>query len=585
MITYLRFRLQRSIRRLHRSFRRWRHGLTHYLHFGVWGKWRQLTMIRRFVLGWWFVVAVMGIGLFIQSSDLRQRGLVLQSLPGGSYSEALVGTVKNLNPVLPEGSASADANHLIFSGLTRYTTDGQLEPDMAESWDISQDGKTYTFHLRPNARFHDGKPVTAQDAVFTIKTIQNPDTHSPLSPSWQGIKVSAADDHTVVFTLAKPNTPFITATTVGLLPRHLLQTVKPADLRVAGFNQKPVGSGPYKLDSFDGSTGEIGLSANASYYLGKPLISDISLHLYSSPAKALDAYRHRQVLGVAQVQPKQIDEAVRLGTLKLYNARVPDQVAVFFKTTSPILQDKAVRQALARATDRATLVHRTLHDEATAITGPLLSTELVLAGAAHQPSFNLTEAGTGLEAAGWKLGSGGIRQKKGQTLEIKLVTQANSPYSPVAEELAKQWKKVGVKVLISQVDATTLQQSNIRPRNYDALLYGINIGADPDVYAYWHSSQIKDPGLNLSVYHSPLADAALENGRIVTDANVRAAKYRSFIQAWVNDAPAVMLYTPSYQYGVDTSVRGISLRKLINPSDRFSGVEKWSLKARAVPRS
>ncbi|HUC20513.1 MAG TPA: ABC transporter substrate-binding protein, partial [Candidatus Polarisedimenticolaceae bacterium] len=226
MITYIRFRLQRNVRRFQRNVRRYWHLSDRYMRFGFWGKWRQLTMIRRFALGWWFVVLALGCGLILQTSAVRQRGLMVQPLPGGSYSEAVVGTIKNLNPVLPEGGASADANHLIFSGLTRFTAEGKLEPDIAKSWDISPDGKTYTFHLRKNVRFHDGVPATAQDVVFTLAAIQNPDTRSSLAASWQGVKASAPDDQTAIFTLPKAYTPFINATSVGLLPRHLLENTE-----------------------------------------------------------------------------------------------------------------------------------------------------------------------------------------------------------------------------------------------------------------------------------------------------------------------------------------------------------------------
>ncbi|HUC20264.1 MAG TPA: ABC transporter substrate-binding protein, partial [Candidatus Polarisedimenticolaceae bacterium] len=239
---------------------------------------------------------------------------------------------------------------------------------------------------------------------------------------------------------------------------------------------------------------------------------------------------------------------------------------------------------LAQATDRASIVQDQFNNEASALTGPLFATGLNLAGAAHQPPFDIRQAQNTLGAAGWTPGRDGIRSKDGKRLKIKLVTQADSPYSPVAKALAEQWKQAGAELDVVEVGPEKLQQSYIRPRNYDALLYGINLGADPDVYAYWSSSQIKDPGLNISVYSSRPADNALESGRILRDPALRAAKYRSFIQAWVGDTPAVMLYTPSYEYGVDDSVYGVAIRKLLNPSDRFTGIEKWSVKVREVPR-
>lgn len=582
MITYLRFRVQRNFRRYQRMGRKFWRQLTHFMHFGLTGKWRQLVMIRRFVLVWWGIVLISGAGLLWQVRSINGMGLVLRPEAGGSYTEALVGNVKSLNPVLPEGSASADINHLVYSGLTQFDTKGSLQPDLATKWEVSADGKKYTFHLRHNVMWHDDVPFTSQDVVFTLAAIQNPDTRSPLASSWQGVTVTAPDDYTVVFSLPKAYTPFLNATTVGLLPRHMLENTDPSHLRVAEFNQHPIGTGPYKLERFDPIAGEVRLSVNKRYYRGEPHINEINFRLYPDPEKALEAYGHRQVQGVSRVIPSDVKEARSTGTLKLHEVAVPDEVAAFFKMSSPVLQDKAVRQALVQGTDRQTIIDRQLDGMATSLSGPLFNAHLNLRGSPHQASYDLAAANDRLQKAGWKRGVGGVRSKDGRKLRLKLVTQSNTQYGAVAKELQQQWGKLGAQISITEVDATTLQQSHIRPRNYDILLYGINVGADPDVYAFWDSSQVKDPGLNLSDYRSPAADKALETGRTVTDPELRAAKYRAFVQAWVADTPAVMLYSPSYIYATDNQLHGVHIKRLINPSDRFSGVENWSVKVKAV---
>jgi peptide/nickel transport system substrate-binding protein len=583
MIIYTRFRLRRLARRYQRGlYRAWRRSIR-FLQFDLFGKWRQFTMIRRFTLVWWAILVVTAVGLLLQIRQYRDAGIVLQKLPGGTYSEAVVGTIKNINPILPDDSASADAVHLIFSGLTQFDTNGQLQPDLATGWQISPDGKTYTFHLRHNVRWQDGVPFTSQDVLFTLTAIQDPDTRSPLLTSWQDVKVSAPDNYTVVFTLPKADTPFINATTVGILPSHLLGTIDPSTMLVTAFNQHPIGTGPFKLDSFDETNGQITLSANPSYYLGKPLLQGVTLKLYDTSAQALTAYTRGQVQGVSRLQPDQTTTAQNLGTMKIYSATVPDEVAVFFQTTTPILKDKIVRGALAEATNRQALIHTQLQDQATALTGPLLPTTLVsLVGAPHQAPYSLGKAKAALDADGWKLGPDGIRTKNGVRLEIHLVTQSDSIYTGIAAQLAQQWSALGVKLDIAQIDASDLQQSYIRTRDYDALLYGINTGPDPDVYAYWDSSQIKDPGLNLSDYSSSAADSALEAGRTIQDPALRGAKYRSFIQAWVADTPAVMLYTPIYEYGVSSDVYGVKIHKLIDPSDRFTGIQDWAVRVRKL---
>lgn len=585
MSSYFSFRWHRWRRRYWRELQHFWHSLTHFWHFSVRGKGKQFGMIRRFAVGWWLLLAALLIGTVWQLRHVTALGSILRPVAGGVYTEALTGEIKTINPALPDNAASADATKLIFSGLTKYDAQGKLHSDLATNWSISPDGKTYTFNLRKNVKWHDGVPFTAQDVLFTLAVIQNPDTRSPLAPNWQGVKASAPNDQTVVFNLPKAYTPFMISTTVGILPRHLLENTEPKAFRVDRFNQNPVGTGPFKLDRFDGDTGTITLKANQDYYAGRPLLDGIRLRTFDSPDKALDAYQKRQVLGVARLQSNQMAAAVKTGSLRLYQASVPDQVAVFFHTSGGIFADKGLRAALAQGTNRQQIIDVQLDGQAAPLAGPLTSQGINLFGAPHQPVYDSSKAEAALEAAGWQKGSDGVRAKGGQKLEIKLVTQADTVYGAVAQQLAEQWGRLGVKVNIAEYDAATLQQSYIRTRRYDALLYGVNIGSDPDVYAYWHSSQASDPGLNLASYSSPVADKALESGRTVRDSQTRSAKYRAFVQAWVADTPAVMLYTPAYTYAVDRNVRGIDLRRLITPSDRFDNVEQWSLRAKAVPAS
>jgi peptide/nickel transport system substrate-binding protein len=559
---YLKFRLGRWLRRT----RNQRLGIERSplldLQLRLRVVWRQLLLIRKFMLVW-ILVAIIGLaGLLYQIKSLQGAFHRQVGLAGGTYSEAVVGTVKNINPVLPESSASSDASRLIFSGLTQSDNQGKLAADLAQSWTVSTDGRTYTFHLRKDVKWHDGVPFSAGDVVFTLAVIQNPDTRSPLAHVWQGVKAEAKDANTVVYTLPKPFSPFINDTTIGILPQHLLENVDPSSLRVADFNQKPVGTGPFKIDQFDQANGIIKLAANKNYYAGRPLLDGVILRAFPDFQQALDAYDHRQVLGVSRIQVGDFASATKQEDLQLRDLTVPEEAAVFFRTTSPVLSDKAVRGALAQATDRQAIVNGPEGRHALPLYSPLPPGPNNTA-TARQSSYDLGKA-------------------NGQRLEIHLVTQTNSQYAPVAELIKKQWAKAGAQVDIKTVDAIMLQQTYIRSRNYDALLYGINAGADPDEYVYWDSSQSKDPGLNVSMYSSSAADKALESGRTLRAPALRSAKYKAFLTAWMQDTPAVMLYNPSYIYGVSRSVIGVGSQRLVNPSDRFYGIQNWAVHSRTV---
>lgn len=538
-------------------------------------------MIRGFAIGWILLVVICGIGLAIQTQSLRKLAGVQQPQQGGEYSEALVGQIGNLNPILPENSATSDVDRLLFRGLMRYSPDGDVETDLASGWSVSKDGKTYTFQLRHGVKWHDNVPFTAQDVVFTLAAIQNPDTRSPLASSWQGVKAQAVGDYTVIYTLPKPFTPFIAATTVGLLPRHLLETVDPKAFRLASFNQNPVGLGPYKVRHLDSQAGVVQLEANNTFYGGKPSMGAVTLRSYRRFDDALAAYRRHQVLALARVPAEQAEAVSRLHDLKNRELSVPDEVAVFFRTSTGILSDKAVRHSLVLATDRDDIVHSVLHDRASALASPLLPNRIGI-GNGHQSGKNLAEARSGLDAAGWKMDSGGIRTKDGKALRMTLVTQSGTVYDKVAQRISRQWRQVGADISVVAVDGTTLQQSYIRPRHYDMLLYGINVGPDPDVYGFWDSSQATDPGLNISSYSSPAADKALESARVIGDRATRAAKYKSFVATWIADAPAAMLYSPTYLYAQDKMVQGLKAHKLIDPADRFYDIEHWTVRSRTV---
>lgn len=581
MWRYLKFRWGRR-------FHVWQHQVAHgwevlvtFMQLHVFGKSRQLALVRRITIVWWGLAILLGVGLFLQVHNQLAAHQIKAGAPGGTYSEGAVGQVMAVNPILAPSGPSADLTKLVFNGLTRINNRGALEGDLADSWSISPDGKTYTFKLHKGVKWHDGQPFTARDVAFTITAIQNPDTRSPLATSWQGVRADAIDDTTVVFRLPNAYAPFLYLTTLGIIPRHLLEGVDPKQMVDTAFNHHPIGTGPFKLDAFQTDDTQFNLPANEHYFRGKPLLDAIEFNTYDSYAKLLDAYGKRRIMGVARVQPDQIGQAESYGDLQLYDLTTPDAVAVFFKTTT--ITDKALRQGLALATNRNSIVQDSLDGQATAISSPILPGHLGYSPAQTQPKFDRAAANAKLESAGYIMGKDGLRRKNGQEVTIKLVTQTGR-YEAVAKQLAEQWRAVGIKTAITAVDQEQLQQSYIRPRNYDALLYGINTGADSDEYAYWASSRVADPGLNLSAYSNQVVDRALESGRVVADPALRAVKYKAFLTQWVADTPAIMLYTPDYIYGTNTKVGGVTMRKLVDPSDRFYGVEKWTVRQRQVDR-
>jgi peptide/nickel transport system substrate-binding protein len=584
VFNYLKFRYRRALRRLRREIQTLGAWSANYVERHIWGKWHQVKVVRRFLLLWWAIVAVGVIGLLGQIGALQRLASIAISEPGGVYTEAAVGTVQTLNPVLPESGTSQDINRLIFSGLTRYNSRRQLVPDLAKSWKVSEDGKTYTFQLRKGVRWHDNVPFSSADVAFTLTAIQNPDSRSPLASSWQGVTVDTPNDNTVVFKLPQPLNSFMDSTTVGIIPRHLLENTEPSLLREADFNQQPIGTGPFEIKTFATSAHEIELQANPHYYFGKPKLDGFVFKLYENAADTLTAYAQHQVTSPGRIEPGTQSDASKVSGLTTYNLTLPEEETLFFNDTDPVLTDKDLRVILSRSLDRTAIMDQAEAGQGVVLTQPLLPGMIGFTNKYAPNPLDQKAARASLDSAGWiQERTGATRTKDGKKLQLQLVTLKGGDLEAAAAEIKHQWAQLGIDVKVVAVGRDELQQTYMRPRNFQMLLYGVNLGADPDVYSFWHSSQAKDPGVNLSQYSDADADKALEAGRIKSDPLVREGKYDAFLRAWNADAPAAVLYESGYVYAARDTVDGISARRLASAADRFYDVERWTVRRRFSP--
>lgn len=552
------------------------------IHNEGWLPWTHNKPVRRVVLLWVGSVTLVSVLSLMQLRALRSFYLEYAGQPGGTYTEGIVGSITTINPILADSGANADASRLVFSGMTHFNHASKIEPDLATSWTISPDGRVYTFTLRSGVTWQDGQPFTADDVVFTIGMIQKPDTRSPMASAWQGVEVTAPNPTTVVATLPVRYDAFINSTTVGILPKHILQDTPAASLRISDFNQVPIGTGPFRVVNFDTENGSVNLQANAGYYAGKPKLDSITLRVYDTQVALQQAFRKHQVMGMARAA-NSAGSSYGSGSVA-HKLIIPEEVALFMRTKSPFLTDVKVRTAISTAIDRQQLVDSILSDTAEPLVVPALPSQLVAAKTYAIPERDLKQAKKLLDEAGWKQTGGSVRTRDGKELMLSLVTAKNDDYQKVAENLARQLSAIGVKLDVQSYDAATLQRSYIAPRNYDVLLYGLNAGIDLDLYPYWHSSQVKSPGLNVAQYSNTQADKALESARATTDARVRQVRLSSFLETWSKDDPAAMLYTPNYLYVTQDDVRGMVDGQLVTPADRFYNVQNWTVNSKLVPR-
>ncbi len=550
----------------------------------------RLTRVRRFIAAWVMLFTLLIGGVLYQTRALGKYYLTDQPAPGGIFTEGILGSFTNANPIYASGSVDSSVTKLLFAGLFKFDERNKLVGDLADRWTVGERGLTYTVYLRPNLKWQDGVPLTSADVLYTYEMIQNPDAKSPLATSWQGIKVSAPKPDMVVFVLPNVLSAFPLSMTNGIVPKHRLEGFPASQLRSVGFNTKtPVGAGPFKLDGIEvvGKTAEdreqyVGLVPNPQYHAGPPKVERFIIRSFRNEKRLAEALRKNEVSAAAglSVLPEDLKKNTEFTD---YNIPLNSQVLVFFKTTGEILKDTKVRQALGFATNPPAILQG-LGRPVLPSNEPLLVNQVGYDKAAAQNVNDPKKAKQLLDDAGWKLGQAGIRTKNGVKLSFSLYTQTNSTYDYVAQQLKQQWRSLGVDISIRQQSDEELQ-TTLAFHNYDALLYGITLGADPDVFVYWHSSQadIRSPNrLNFSEYHSGTADKALEAGRTRDDPTIRAVKYRPFLDAWRDDVPAIALYQPRYLYVVHGKIANFQPVALNAAADRYNNVANWLI--RSVPQ-
>ena len=547
----------------------------------------RLFDVRRFVAAW-ILLLVLLVGIVgFQLTALVGYYQQLQPAPGGTYSEGMIGSFTNANPIYATDLVDTTVSRLIFAGLLKYDANNKLVGDLAESWKISDDGRSYTVILRPNLKWHDGQDLTSDDVVYTFQTIQNPDAKSPLFHAWRGISIKATDARTVEFTLPFSLAPFVHSLVTGIVPKHSLKTVQAAQLRSASFNTLgPIGAGPYKWETVEVITGSstikrhhIGLTAFTQYHSGVAKIQQFIVKTYANEDELINSFQKQEVNGLVGLD-RLPDALAQDNNIQEYSIPLTAETVVFLRTDSEMLKDVRVRQALVKAIDGPAIV-KGLAYPAIVADEPLLRGQVGYNAALRQFPTNVQEAGALLDAAGWTLKPNEqIRSNGPVKLSLNFIAHNNPDYAYVTQQLQKAWQAIGVGVQVTLPSDDELR-GLISGREYDALLYGISIGSDPDVFAYWHSSQtdlLSVSRLNLSNYKSTVADNALEGGRTRLDPNLRAVKYIPFLQAWHDEVPAIALYQPRFLYITHGQVFGFDPKVINSASERFNNVENWMIR-------
>lgn len=565
-------------------------------------------------------------GLYV-AGKLGIYGIGFGGPKEGIYTEGFQTGIFRINPVYADlNEADRDVSKLVFRGLTKYEPDTmKIIGDMADVT-ISEDKLKYTFTLKDNILWHDGEFVDTDDIYFTFyNIIQDPEFQNPvLKANFQGVKINKIDEKTIEFVLTAPNSFFITNTTVGLLPEHILSDVPIIDLFTNEFNQNPIGTGPYMINTplsttMTGVT-QVVLERFDQFYDMKPEIQKIRFFGYPTRTELVE---NRNSLNAI---PKLTEEAIAVVSedqrFSLYGYSLPQYTAVFMNMDNPNLKSLKVRQALQKAIYKDAFLEQlpnTMRTETPVLSliqddwrypASMDEAKKLLDNAGFKEFYEEEEHSTDVEelatveaatqdaeieetdtsedmipaeaAAEEETVKRLLRKNAGgQILEFRLITrlypEGSYKYNEtqtVLNYLEEKWSEAGVKINIELYDATTLQEK-IAARDYDLLLFGQGLGYNLDLYGYWHSTQTSESGLNISNYKSFKVDTLIEAIRTTFDDEEKKEKLEELAQAIQDDIPAIFLYRPVYYYASDGKVQGIHLENMAFPADRFCRIDEW----------
>lgn len=542
----------------------------------------NVRLVMTEIMIWLAAIALLIAGLGIQYSWNSQGSKKDGAKSGGVYVEGVIGNISTLNPLLAASEPEQAVSRLLFSSLYNYDVTGALHTDLAESMTVKDD-KVYTIKLR-NAVWHDGKKLTAEDVVYTINLIKNPQVRSPLRVNWLDISARAIDDSTVEFMLPAVYAGFSHALTFPVIPKHILQSVSTSSMREADFSSNPVGSGPFAVKRVQtsestSSTDVVRMEPNTKYYGAVSTLSRLELRAYGNESLLVKAVNSGEVSAASGLSLSAADNIKS----KQYSTKhwlLNKGVYLLMNNRSQTLQDARVRQALRYATDTSS-IRATVGDNVARLDTPILQSQIAQKLPAA-PDYNLDKAKALLKEAGWTYNQGQWKGKDGRPLAVAVTTSSGrDEYKKIVDALKQQWSKLGVDVQLREIDTssttTSFVQSVLQPRDYDALLYELELGADPDVFAYWHSSQASASGYNFANYSNRTVDNDLVGGRSRTNSALRAAKYIQFVNQWLNDAPAIGLYQSVGSYVLNNGASIVEPRGSLNTmNDRYADVTTWS---------
>lgn len=530
----------------------------------------HIKNIRLLVLEWVLLVIVLLLLAVMQAFWSGESYATDAYIDGGTYIEATVGRVNSMNPLFATTNSEKVLSKLMFSTLSYNDYSGHPGPGLADKISYSDDGKVWRLHLRDGLLWSDGEPITNEDVIFTIQLIQNPAVSTIYTANLEGVKISEDENGDIIFTLPSAYADFISALNFPIVPKHILKDAPLKTLVETDFSKSPVTSGPFTFNATQNTNVSddertIYLSANQNYYLGKPMVNSFAVHVYKDDEDIIGALNAGSVTATAELEGEDADMA-SAGNYNRRFAGINAGTFAFFNTSRGILGNANFRRAIRQGLNLSDI--RSAAPGTTALDYPILKSQIILNNYPSIPNTNTVEAKAAISEL-----------SKGEPINLEIATVDTDYLPKVAEKLAENLRELGIEASVTPYTESQEFVANvISKRNYDILVYEIELGADPDPLPYYHSSQAKASGLNLSNYRNALVDDLLIGARGTMDEALRARKYEKFLEYWTTDVPAIGIYQANMTYIYNKNVRIFNESNvLVTDIDRFLDVENWAV--------
>lgn len=477
---------------------------------------------------------------------------ILQQPPNRVFGDWLVsqlsGEPATLNPITSTDAYSGEIQRFVYESLIKRDPQSmEMVPALAERWTVSGDHLTYTFYLKKNIRWQDGKPFTAKDVRFSFDRINDPKVDAPhLRNYYQDIeKLDVVDDYTVRFHYRVPYFQALQfCGQIPIVPAHLFKEGEDFNQHPIGRN--PVGTGPYKFLRWE--TGkEIVLVRDDNYWGEKPALKKIVFRIITEPTVALQVLRQggldemglRAIQWEKQTQSKRFNEDFRKLSYDL-----PSYSYIGWNMRRPLFSDKRVRQAMTMLVDRELILKKILFGLGTIVSGPFYVNSPEYDKDLKPYPYDPQRALALLTAAGWTPRNGdGILQKNGVPFQFEFLIAASSPFAEqLATILKENLKDVGIDMSIRKLEWAVFVQ-RIEDHEFDACTLAWSLGWESDPYQVWHSSQAVAKGSNFVGFVSPESDRLMEEARREFDAEKRRQLYYRFQEIVHDEQPYTFLFT------------------------------------------